>query len=467
MATENDKNETQAENLIENGVHNYTDPAAYVWPKDAAVRAHLETYMDYKLGFMMHWAPGSQLGMMESWPLCDADGDWSQTEIDWTDDIEAAKQAYWDANKTFNPVKFRPDRWAKLAKECGFRYLLATTKHHDGFCMYDTKQTDYKITAPDCPFSRNERADIIKNLFDAFRAQGLAVSAYFSKPDWHSDVYWAKQFGAPADRNVNYNVKEHPQLWEQFVQYTHAQLREIVTHYGPVDMLWLDGGWVRPDYCGQDIRLAEIVEELRKTVNPALLVCDRTVGGAYENIVTPECTVPETILNVPWESCITLGDNFSFHYTDHYKTPCELVCLLVGIVAKGGNLALNITPQPDGDLPAEGIKALRGLGAWLRVNGEGIYGTRPCAWLPATKQLMFTQKANALYLFYLYGHINRLPRNVTLTLPQSRVLKSAVLLRTGETVPCSQSGADVTLHFDKLDVSAAEFADCVKLAYVE
>ena len=137
--------------IVANGVHNYTPPEEYVPPRSDRVREHLEWFMGLKLGFMMHWAPGSQLGTYESWPLSDGDAAWSQEDFTWADPA-VCKQQYWDANKTFNPVKFDPAGWAKLARECGFKYLLFTTKHHDGFCMFDTQTTDYKITAPDCPF---------------------------------------------------------------------------------------------------------------------------------------------------------------------------------------------------------------------------------------------------------------------------------------------------------------------------
>jgi alpha-L-fucosidase len=113
---------------------------------------------------------------MESWPLCD--DQWTKREITWTDDMEEFRRQYWAANKTFNPIKFRPDRWASLAKSCGFKYLLFTTKRHDGFCMFDTKTTDYRITAPDCPFSTHKYADIAGSLFKAFRDEGLGISAY-------------------------------------------------------------------------------------------------------------------------------------------------------------------------------------------------------------------------------------------------------------------------------------------------
>ena len=201
-----------AKALIVNGIHNYTAPEEYISPKSEAVKEHLEWFMDQKLGLMMHWAPGCQLGTYESWPLSDGDGSWSQEDMTW-DDVEVCKQQYRDANLTFNPVKFSPESWARMASECGFKYLLFTTKHHDGFCMYNTKTTDYKITADDCPFHTHKNADITEALFREFRKQGLGISVYFSKPDWHSEYYWAPQFGTAPDRNVNYDVSEHPDLW--------------------------------------------------------------------------------------------------------------------------------------------------------------------------------------------------------------------------------------------------------------
>ncbi|MEG1966851.1 MAG: alpha-L-fucosidase [Clostridia bacterium] len=450
--------------ILVNGVHNYTDPASYVTPQDPAVLQSLETFMDRKLGFMVTWSPGCQMGTYESWALCDADADWSQDEIHWTEDIAEFQQQYVDANQTFNPIKFRPDRWAELAKECGFQYLLFTTKHHDGFCMFDTQTTDYKITAPSCPFSKNKNANITKHLFDAFRKNGMGISVYFSKPDWHNEFYWAKQYGKPADRNVSYSISAYPERWKAFVQYTHAQLRELTSEYGPVDMLWLDGGWVRPDNLHQDISLPQIVEEIRSSTQPGLLVCDRTVGGAYENVLTPETIVPEAILNVPWESCITLGQFFSYHYADRYKTAGELISLLIDIVCKGGNLALNIAPQPDGELPHEGVQALQGLGQWLKANGEAIYRTRAFPQMPATKQMTFTQTTDAFYLLYRYSApVNKLPRYVTL--PLKRLIKAVTLLRTGEQIPFEQNTQTITLFLSQVDLHTSEHADCIKLVY--
>ena len=441
--------------IVANGIHNYTPPEEYVPPKSPQVQKHLEWFMGLKLGFMMHWAPGCQLGTYESWPLSDGDAAWSQEDFIWAP-AEVCKQQYWDANKTFNPVKFDAAAWAELASECGFKYLLFTTKHHDGFCMYDTKTTDYKITGPDCPFHIHPDADVVGALYREFRRKGLAISTYFSKPDWHSPYYWAPQFGTAPTRNVNYDVDQHPELWEKYVQFTHEQIRELCTNYGQIDVLWLDGGWVRPDNLGQDIRLGEIVEEIRSSSQPHLIVSDRTCGGEYENFITPEKTVPETALSVPWETCTTVGKKFSFHYTDTFKSGHQLVLLLLDVVSKGGNLALNIAPQPDGELPAPAVRSLRDMGAWLKIYGDGIYGTRICA--PYFKDnLFYTQKENRRYVFCAYGDTPVLPAQITLV--SEKPVKSVICMRTGTPVLFRQEGDKVTVFTDGLPTGGAFYAE--------
>lgn len=392
-----------ADNII-NGVHGCSSSESYVQPTDPLVIEKIEAFRDKKLGFMMHWAPVTQLGIVESWAMVDSDSEWSQRQIDWTDDMDEFRKQYRDLYTTFNPIRFQPEKWAKIAKECGFQYVLFTTKHHDGFCMWDTKTTDYKITSEECPFHKHEYSDIVKHLYNAFREQGISIHTYFSKSDWDCPYYWSDEFqweNNQTDRNPNYSISEHPEIWEKFVQYTHAQIKELMTNYGPIDCLWLDGGQVNPDNLGQDIRLGELVEEIRSTTQPGLIVADRTVGGPYENFITPEQSIPTAPILVPWESCITLGNSFSFHYESNYKSPREIIHLLIDIVAKGGNLALNITPQPDGRLPEQGVQILRELGDFLKVYGDGIYGTRVCA--PYAKdQYAFTKKGNNVYAFYMY-----------------------------------------------------------------
>lgn len=442
--------------IVNNGIHTYTRTEDYRLTDNAAVREHIKWFTGLKLGLMMHWAPGCQLGTYESWPLSDGDAEWSQEDVDWTD-IETFKEQYINANRTFNPVRFRPDKWAQLAEECGFKYLLFTTKHHDGFCMFDTETTDYKITDPSCPFHTSPYADITGSLFDEFRRRGLAISAYFSKPDWHSDCYWHRAFGTAPSRNVNYTISEHPGLWEKFVKFTHRQIEELCTKYGKIDCLWLDGGWVREENLDQDIRLGEIVKKLRASAQPHLIVCDRTVGGEYENIVTPEKQIPEEPLLIPWETCTTIGRRFSFHYTDEFKTGRELVHLLLDVVCRGGNLALNVAPQPDGELPAPAVVSMKELGRWLSIHGEGIYGT-VCAAPYSVRRFRYTSRVDRIYAFYLYEKNPRLPGR--LHIDTDETIRRVTLMRTGEEISFAAEGTRIIADASHIDLTDAFYADC-------
>ena len=386
------KETEQKQEIVNQGVHTYSQEEAYVWPEEPVLREQLEWFQDQKLALMVHWGVYNQLGMVASWALSDEDAEWSRKTVDWTDDGEVFKRQYRALNRAFDPVAFQPEEWAKMAKECGFRYLILTTKHHDGFCLWDTAYTEYKTTAEDCPFHTHKYADIVRAMFDAFRNEGLGIGAYFSKADWHCPNYWEKEkaLTGKTTRNPTYDPKENPEAWERFRAFTRDQILELGKQYGRLDILWFDAGWVAAAN-GQDIRLGEIV----------VLAVDRTVGGAYENYVTPEMCVPEKPLRVPWESCLTLGADFNYAYGDHYKSQRELVNLLVNIVAKGGNLALNISPQPDGRIPVEAWESLRELGVWMQMYGEAIYGTRICAPY-RSGNLAFTRKGDVVYVIRLY-----------------------------------------------------------------
>ncbi|GAF10952.1 alpha-L-fucosidase [Bacillus sp. JCM 19045] len=349
---------------VTEGVHTYSNEKAYIAPEEALLQQRLEWFKDQKLGLMMHWGPYSQLGLVESWALSDADAEWSREDVDWVKDATTFKQQYVDLNKSFNPLRFQPEEWADLAKENGFKYLVFTTKHHDGFAMWDTQTTDYKVTGNACPYRTNPNADVCKQLFDAFRERGLAISAYFSKADWHVPSYWDKE-SERTSRGPSYDPAEDPERWESFVQFTHEQMLELLTKYGRIEVLWLDAGWVSAKN-KQDIRLGDVIEKARRT-QPWLLAADRTVGGRYENIITPEQMVPQEPIHVPWESCITMGSAFSFRYEDDYKSARALVHLLIEVVSKGGNLALNVAPQPDGRLPKGAVQSMKGLVLGLTI----------------------------------------------------------------------------------------------------
>ncbi len=357
--------------------HSQADELTAAQP--AWLEQRLEWFRDLRFGLFLHWGIYCQWDCCESWPLVEEDT-WARPDdmACWRErdrDFARFCRDYRQLNRTFNPLDFDPQRWARAAAAAGMGYVTFTTKHHDGFCMWDTRTTDYRITGPDCPFHTDARSDIVGRVFDAFRGQGLAISCYFSKSDWHTPYYWHP--GAPArTRNPNYDTHAHPERWEQFVRYTHAQVEELMTGYGPIDVLWLDGGQVRPP--DQDIRMADMAAMARRH-QPGLIVADRTVGGPYENLITPEQLIPDTPLAVPWESCLTMGDSWKYVPHDRNKPVGQLLRMLVEVVAKGGNLLLGTGPTPDGTLTAEALTRLDEIGAWMTVNGEAIRRSRPVA----------------------------------------------------------------------------------------
>ena len=386
-----------------------------IWfqPADAAVQQKLSQWQDYKFGLMMHWGTYSQWGVVESWSICPEDEGWTQRRGPYADSYNNYVQHYTDLQKTFNPVRFDPSKWAAAAKDAGMKYVVFTTKHHDGFCMFDTKQTDYKITSQSCPFSSNPRSNVAAAIFDTFRQQGFMIGAYFSKPDWHSNDYWWSYF-PPKDRNVNYDPAHYPQRWQAFKDYTYKQIEELMTGYGRMDVLWLDGGWVRPlstvnpsiDWqrgirYDQDVDMPKIAA-MARSKQPGLIVVDRSVPGEYENYTTPEQQVPEHPMDDPWETCMTMGNSWSYVPNDHYKSTTQLVQLLVRIVSRGGNFLLNIGPSPEGDFSDTAYLRLKEIGAWMKTNGEGIYGTHPIRPYSSDKVYLTQSKdSSTVYAFFL------------------------------------------------------------------
>jgi alpha-L-fucosidase len=383
--------------------------------KDTSLTRRLEWFQDMKFGLFVHFGMYSQWGCVESWPVVE-DDKWARPDDlkAWTDrnrDMGLFRRDYWQLNKTFNPVKFDPDKWADAAKQAGMKYFVFTTKHHDGFCMYNTQQTDFKITDPSCPFNTNARADVAKAAFDAFRKKGFGIGAYFSKADWHSPYYWVPD-SVGRSRRANYNAVHHPEVWSKFSNFVYKQIEELTTGYGPVDILWLDGGWARPPH--EDLDMDKIAAMARKN-QPGIIMVDRTVHGKNEDYRTPEQEVPAKPLDFVWETCMTMGDQWSYKPDDKYKSSWQLIHLLVDIVAKGGNFLLNVGPDANGELPVIAQSRLRDMGDWIKVNGEGIYGTRPIAPYKEGK-IAFTQKGNFVYAFYLADSVEtKLPSEISLT----------------------------------------------------
>ena len=354
------------EEVVQQGVHNYSAVDSYVKPTDPAVLEKLEWFQDQKLALMIHWGIYCQLGIVASWALSDKDADWSRHQVNWTDDGEKFKEQYYALNKSFNPIRFQPEEWAQTAKDCGFKYLILTTKHHDGFCLWDTRYSDYKVTAPDCPYHVSEHADLVKSMFDAFREKGLGIGAYFSKADWHTPYYRTPELPDPnpSDRGPMYSPAAEPERWEIFVQYTKNQVLELCEGYGPIDILWFDAGWVCASN-GQDIRLGEIVDEARK-IQPGILSVDA-------------------------------------------------------------------------------MDSLRGLGEWLKVYGEAIYGTRVCAPYQSGN-ISFTRKGDAVYAIRLFP-VAQESVDSKLFIPYAGKVSKVTMLDSGEDVSFvpGESGITVTV----------------------
>jgi alpha-L-fucosidase len=387
--------------------------APYVYPADPAVREKLETWQDLKFGLLMHWGLYAQLGIVESWALCSEDQSFQNRE---GIPYEEFKQMYFGLVREFDPRQFDPEPWAEAAREAGMRYVVFTTKHHDGFSMWDTGETDFRITGPESPFRDHPRANVAKEIFDAFRERGFMTGAYFSKADWHHPDYWSPLWATP-NRNNNYDTAKYPEKWQSFRDFTYNQVEELMTEMGPMDILWLDAGWVRPDSTindevrswgfdiagwEQDIDMPRIVE-MSRGHQPGLIVVDRTVHGPFENYRTPEQRVPPDILPYPWETNLTMTQSWGHNFNPRYKSPEELIHTLIDVVSKGGNFLLNVAPTPEGTFEEEAYRRLAEMGAWMDVNGEAIYGSKVHEWFGEGENIRFTRTrdGNTLFIFVL------------------------------------------------------------------
>lgn len=314
----------------------------------------LEWFRDQGFGMFIHWSLDSQLGSVISHSMAGASGDYLRRFI-------------FDLPRTFDPYKYRPRDWAVLARLAGMKYVVFTAKHHSGFCMFDTATTDFNVMKT--PAGR----DLTGELLEAFRGQGVSPGLYFS-PD---DFWWLYKHGKTIQRNIpEVAPANNPGLME----YDKAQVRELLTRYGAIDTLFLDGP-------------AEGLRELAWELQPDIVV----TRGAME---TPEQYVPGVPLDGAWEACLTMGTQWHYKPTNEvYKSGGELISLLIETRAKGGNLLLNVGPKPDGELPIEQEERLREVALWMFVNSEAIYGVRP--WVVTNEgDYWFTRKKdwNTVYV---------------------------------------------------------------------
>ena len=464
--------------LVVGSVQGFDENTDYHWPEDPLVRENLEHWQDLKFGFMMHWGTYSQWGAVASWALCSEDYEWNtpfRNGMNYVDYV----QAYENLITEFKPVQFDPEKWAKAAKAAGMKYLVFTTKHHDGFAMFDTQYSDYKITGPQSPFRDHPKADVTREVLKAFRAEGLKVGVYFSKPDWHHDDYWVPEFATP-DRNNNYDIRKYPERWERFKDFTYNQIEELMSQYGPIDILWLDGGWVRPKETvndelrswgmgipdwDQNIDMPRIASMARK-YQPGIIIVDRTVGQ-FENYRTPEQKVPDKPLLYPWETVMTMAYGWSFRENPEYKSAHSLVGTLIDVVGKGGNFLLNVGPSPDGLIDDTAYERMQAFGNWLNHNGEAIYETVPVTPYKEGK-IRYTQSKDGSQIYAIYyGDEDelRIPSKLFLYSVSPAEGSRVTLLETGDELPWESvnNGALIEIPDSVRDKVTGQYAWAVRL----
>ena len=467
----------------------------FVPDNDPILLEKLDEWQDKKFGLLMHWGAYSQWGVVESWSICPENYGWcARTKGSDPENYNTYKKEYEDLKKTFNPTKFNPEKWAIAAKNAGMKYMIFTTKHHDGFSMFDSKYTDYKVTDSECAFSTNPRANITKEIFDAFRSDDMWVGAYFSKPDWNHENYWSPAY-PPFDRNVNYDISLHPEKWEKYVQFTHNQILELLTDYGKVNILWLDGGWVKyrdqqnikenydskfaEDTNGtgfikhrvlsQDIRMDELVVKARKK-QPGLIVVDRAVHGKNQNYLTPENRVPDKTLPYPWESCIISGGGWSYTPEAKYMDGRKGIHTLVDVVAKGGNLLLNIAPGPDGQWQQGAYDLLEEYASWMHINNTAIYNTKTIA--PYKEDnICFTQnkEGNVFAIYLAEENETSIPKEITITSMSPVKGAKIKLLGSNKNLKWKSSDAGVTIRIPEnlRNNPTSKYAWAFKISKVE
>jgi alpha-L-fucosidase len=378
----------------------------------------LHRWQDARFGLFIHFGPWSQTHSGLIWPLA-------------TTQSADQRTAWFNLNKSFNPTNFDPDDWSRIAKQSGAKYVVFTTKHHDGFCNFDTAWTDYGITSPTCPFSRSDHPDLTAALVKSLRAQNLMVGLYYSHIDWHHpDGDWHRN--TAIDESY---IHAHPDRWNAFARYESNQVTELLTHYGPIDILWFDVWW--PKDAAADAR--KMLDHIRQ-LQPNLVLNDRGTLD-FADFVTPEQGIPNPIPKAPWETCFTISQGNGFWYKGEnaqYKSTNDLIRLLSDVASKGGNLLLNVGPRPDGTFPPEETQRLLELGKWLQSNAPAIYGTTasPLNEVPSWGRI--TRKANTLFLIILdpppsSGLHIKLPYRLTRASP----------LAPGPTIRITPEGVDV------------------------
>ena len=358
-----------------------------------------------RFGVFIHWGLYSLLGR----------GEWAM----FSERIRAADYA--KLARRFNPKKFDADAWAALVVEAGARYAVLTTRHHDGFCLFDSKISDFTSV------KTAAKRDFVAEFVRACRKAGLKVGLYYSLLDWRYPGY--------------FEPDKHKDSAAALVGQAHDQVRELMTNYGRIDVLWYDGEWVRFDEVREKqgaFWRSRKLNAMARRLQPHILINDR--GGVSGDFDTPEQYVAASKPGRAWETCMTMGDSQGWGYVRHnsnFKTVPQLLQHLVTAAAGAGNYLLNIGPKPDGAVRREEVTRLEQIGRWLRINGEAIYGSQRCVLLDRPKSHKdpgtWTCKGNTGYF-----HVFRWPgRELVMPWIATRAT-SAVMLQTGQKLEVRQ-----------------------------
>jgi alpha-L-fucosidase len=309
------------------------------------------------LGLFIHWDHASQQGLEISWPLVGGGGILPHAQ-------DVTPEQYHSSAATFDPVAWDPVALASLARSVGVQYAVLTTKHHSGFAMFDTALDDFSVVK-----ASHYGRDIVRSFADAMRAEGIRVGFYFSLSDWHHPDYPAFTMGDRPYRLGASPPMPSEDAWARYLDVMVGQLRELLTEYGTVDLLWFDGGWERPRSAWKP----EQLETMLRSLQPDIVINDRLPSvGDYE---TPEQFVPPVAPARKWETCMTMNESWAFNPLDgDYKSPRSLVHTLCEVVGRGGNLLLNVSPRGDGSLPPEQVARLEHVGRWVSRYGESVLG---------------------------------------------------------------------------------------------
>lgn len=337
----------------------------------------------------MNWFTQSRFGLFIHWGIYAAAGrhEWVKRYERLTDE---QYQPYFDH---FDPDLYDPEVWADQAVAAGMKYVVITTKHHDGFCLWDSELTDYKATRT--PYGR----DLLAPLLEAFRARGLKVGLYYSLLDWHHPQFPVDMYH--PQREDETAVAQERDV-EQYTEYLHGQVRELLTDYGPIDMMWFDFSYAGRGFRakGPEVWRSEELTEMIRTLQPGIMINNRLGLGAGD-FTTPEQVMPPGGMSthVPWEACQTLNGSWGYHRDNlDWKPPELLIRMLIDSVSKGGNMLLNVGPNARGEFEPRAVERLEAIASWMRLHARSIHGADAAPEFEPPQDCRYTRRGDRLYL---------------------------------------------------------------------